>query len=151
MFLQAYFLIVPERRAGMMVADRVIRMMVVAGCVAGMLTGCTQTPKSSVTPAVKSVTVVPVPGGVMSDSLDDTTRLERCRRELDALKKINITVYEKRQREFDNVMSGAEIYTGVRGEVSTFTQGAVDAYYRYRSDKLCADIASDVLNELSKK
>ncbi|EFR3658197.1 hypothetical protein LDR44_004670 [Salmonella enterica] len=135
----------------MMTADRIIRIMAVASCVAGMLTGCTQPPKSRVTPAVKSVTVAHVPGGMMSDSLDDTARLERCRRELDALKKINITVYEKRQREFDSVMSGAEIYTGVRGEISTFTQGAVDAYYRYRSDKLCADIANDVLNELANK
>ncbi|HCM1965157.1 TPA: hypothetical protein N3A49_004741 [Salmonella enterica subsp. salamae serovar 56:l,v:z39] len=135
----------------MMVADRVIRVMVIAGCVVGMLTGCTQAPKPRVMPAVKSVSAVPAMTGVASDSLDDVARLERCRRELDALKKINISVYEKRQREFDSLMSGAGIYTGVRGEVSTFTQGAVDAYYRYRSDKLCADIANDVLNELAKQ
>ncbi|HCR3451219.1 TPA: hypothetical protein ON570_004904 [Citrobacter werkmanii] len=136
----------------MMAADRVIRMMVVAGCMAGMLTGCTPSPKPRPVPVQKSMPVIPpATAGVMSDSLDDTARLERCRRELDALKPINAAVYEKRQKEFDRLMSGAGIYTGVRGEVSTFTQGAVDAYYRYRSDKLCADIASDVLNELSRQ
>lgn len=46
-------------------------------------------------------------------------------------------------------MQGADIYSGVRSDVSESTQNAVDAYYRYRVDKMCADISNDVLQRLS--
>ncbi|EFN8469899.1 hypothetical protein EBJ43_24695, partial [Escherichia coli] len=58
-------------------------------------------------------------------------------------------VYNKRKSEFDKLISDAVIYNGVRGDVRDYTQGAVDALYRFRSDKLCADISSDMLNNLS--
>ncbi|EAR4436884.1 hypothetical protein EOG74_05030 [Salmonella enterica] len=87
--------------------------------------------------------------GVASDSLNDIGRMERCQRELDALKKINNSVYIKRKKEFDGLMSGAGIYSGVRSDVSIYTQQAVDSYYRYHADKLCADISVDVLNNLA--
>lgn len=87
---------------------------------------------------------------VASDALDDNARMERCRRELDALRKIDNTVYTKRKIEFDKLMSGASLYTGVRNEVGDYTQSAVDALYRFKADKLCADISNDVLNGLAK-
>ncbi|MBC6504421.1 hypothetical protein GW742_23640 [Citrobacter freundii] len=87
---------------------------------------------------------------VASDTMDDAVRMERCRRELEALKKINGTVYATRQQEFDALMSGAGIYTGVRENVSSYTQKAIDAYYRYHADKLCANISIDVLSNLSR-
>ncbi len=86
----------------------------------------------------------------ISDDIDNITRMERCRRELDALKKVDINIYNKRKSEFDKLMSDAVIYNGVRENVRDYTQGAVDALYRFRSDKLCADISSDILNNLSK-
>ncbi|CAD6113661.1 Uncharacterised protein [Escherichia coli] len=85
----------------------------------------------------------------ISDEVNNITRMERCRRELDALKKVDINVYNKRKSEFDKLISDAVIYNGVRGDVRDYTQGAVDALYRFRSDKLCADISSDMLNNLS--
>ncbi|EAX4319111.1 hypothetical protein HP809_003660 [Salmonella enterica subsp. enterica serovar Richmond] len=87
---------------------------------------------------------------VVSDTMDDAVRMERCRRELDALKKVNNKVYEERKLAFDDLMSGAGIYTGVREDVSSYTQQAIDAYYRYHADKLCADISIDVLSNLSR-
>lgn len=84
------------------------------------------------------------------DRLGDVEKMERCRRELDALKKIDSAVYSKRKVEFDKLLSGALLYNGVRNEVGNYTQSAVDAFYRFRSDKLCADIASDVLLGLTK-
>ncbi|EAA8957249.1 hypothetical protein G4M62_004330 [Salmonella enterica subsp. enterica] len=87
---------------------------------------------------------------VASDTMDDAVRMERCRRELEALKKINSTVYATRKQEFDALMSGAGIYTGVREDVSSYTQQAIDAFYRYHADKLCADISIDVLSNLSR-
>lgn len=113
-----------------------------------LLAGCTL--KDKKIPSVPQSKSPPVDAGVASDSLDDAARMERCQRELEALKKINNAVYAKRKQEFDALMSGAGIYTGVREDVSTYTQKAVDAYYRYHADKLCADIAIDVLSNLAK-
>ncbi|WP_262822979.1 hypothetical protein [Escherichia coli] len=88
-------------------------------------------------------------GAVASDRLSDIERMERCQRELEALKKIDIKVYNQRKAEFDRVMQGADIYSGVRSDVRESTQNAVDAYYRYRVDKMCADISKNVLDGLS--
>ncbi|HHN9153078.1 TPA: hypothetical protein ACP7Q6_004885, partial [Escherichia coli] len=66
------------------------------------------------------------------------------------LKRIDSAVYNKRKAEFDKLVSGASLYNGVRSDVGNYTQSAVDALYRFRSDKLCADISGDVLQLLSK-
>ncbi|MBN6377869.1 hypothetical protein JZM21_25530 [Escherichia coli] len=86
---------------------------------------------------------------VNADKLNDIEKMERCRRELEALKRTDIRMYNKRKAEFDKVMQGANIYSGVRSDVRASTQDAVDAYYRYRVDKMCADISKDVLDSLS--
>lgn len=85
---------------------------------------------------------------VASDRLNDIEKMERCQRELEALKKIDIKIYNQRKVEFDRVMQGADIYSGVRYDVRASTQDAVDAYYRYRVDKMCADISKNVLDSL---
>ncbi|MEG5991350.1 hypothetical protein UXO44_22105 [Enterobacter hormaechei] len=90
------------------------------------------------------------PASSSGDRLDDVEKMERCRRELEALKRIDSAVYNKRKAEFDKLVSGASLYNGVRNDVGNYTQSAVDALYRFRSDKLCADIASDVLVGLTK-
>ncbi|EDT1279493.1 hypothetical protein IC336_003948 [Salmonella enterica] len=90
------------------------------------------------------------PISVAGDKLNDVEKMERCRRELDVLKKIDNVVYTKRKMEFDKLISGASLYTGVRNEVGNYTQNAVDALYRFKADKLCADISNDVLNGLAK-
>ncbi|WP_213053957.1 hypothetical protein, partial [Escherichia coli] len=86
---------------------------------------------------------------VASDRLNDIEKMERCQRELEALKKIDIKVYNQRKAEFDRVMQGADIYCGVRSDVRESTQNTVDAYYRYRVDKMCSDISKNVLDGLS--
>ncbi|HAW2529164.1 TPA: hypothetical protein JLP98_003793 [Escherichia coli] len=84
------------------------------------------------------------------DRMDEVEKMERCRRELESLKKIDAAVYNKRKAEFDRLMSGASLYNGVRNDVHNYTQGAVDALYRFRADKLCADISHEVLDGLSR-
>ncbi|EAA1210241.1 hypothetical protein JRK18_003818 [Salmonella enterica] len=117
-----------------------------AGCVSKQSgRGVTRTTQTTM---VKTMTPS---SSVASATLDEAARMERCQRELDVLKKINSVVYEKRHTEFKRMMSGAGVYSGVRGEVSTYTQEAVDAFYRFRAEKLCADIANDVLSELAKQ
>lgn len=90
------------------------------------------------------------PASSSGECVDDVEKMGRCRRELEALKKIDSAAYNKRKAEFDKLLSGALLYNGVRSDVGNYTQGAVDALYRFRSDKLCADIASDVLFGLTK-
>ncbi|EFI6096020.1 hypothetical protein HUI25_005384 [Escherichia coli] len=114
--------------------------------VGGMLCGCES--QTTAMPLQKKIEIKPT--GSSGDHLDDIEKMERCRRELDALKKIDSAVYNKRKAEFDKLVSGASLYNGVRGDVGNYTQSAVDALYRFRSDKLCADISSDVLKELAK-
>lgn len=112
----------------------------------GMLLGGCES-KPGIKPLQQTTGSKPVSSS--GDRLDDVEKMERCRRELEALKKIDSAVYNKRKAEFDRLVSGASLYNGVRSDVGNYTQSAVDALYRFRSDKLCADIASDVLNELS--
>ncbi|HDS6269095.1 TPA: hypothetical protein QHZ57_001157 [Escherichia coli] len=111
-----------------------------------LLSGCES--KTTVRPLQQTTGIKPVSSS--GDRLDDVEKMERCRRELEALKRIDSAVYSKRKAEFDKLVSGASLYNGVRSEVGNYTQSAVDALYRFRSDKLCADIASDVLLGLTK-
>jgi hypothetical protein len=113
----------------------------------GMLLGGCES-KSGIKPLQQTTGIKPVSSS--GDRLDDVEKMERCRRELEALKRIDSAVYNKRKAEFDKLVSGASLYNGVRSEVGNYTQSAVDALYRFRSDKLCADISGDVLQLLSK-
>ncbi|EFH2541860.1 hypothetical protein IB394_005024 [Escherichia coli] len=114
----------------------------------GMLLGGCES-KSGIKPLQQTTGIKPVSSS--GDRLDDVEKMERCRRELEALKRIDSAVYNKRKAEFDKLVSGASLYNGVRSEVGNYTQSAVDALYRFRSDKLCADISKDILDELSVK
>ncbi len=57
------------------------------------------------------------------DKMNEVERMERCRRELESLKRVDATVYNKRKAEFDKLMSGASLYNGVRNDVGNYTQG----------------------------
>lgn len=111
-----------------------------------LLGGCEG--KAKIPPLKQSEEIKTV--SISGDHLDRVEDTERCRRELEVLKRTDSAVYNKRKAEFDKLISGALIYNGVRGDVGNYTQNAVDALYRFKSDKLCADISGDVLNSLSK-
>jgi len=122
-----------------------MKKIVMLGVISVMaLTGCAV--KQDKTPDIKRSAITTV----VSDNSDDASRMEQCSRELEALKQINIAVYNKRKQEFDSLMSLAGIYSGVRSDVSTSTQKTIDAYYRYQADRLCADISIDTLSNLAK-
>lgn len=125
------------------------------------LAGCSQTasevPASLVTPMaseqkpveIADPLLVPVAEIAPGREADDAeARMRHCNGELQALRKVDNKRYTERKVEFDRLMSGAAMYAGVRGSVQSRTQDAVDALYRYRTDKLCADIGQDVLNGL---
>ncbi|HIF6628452.1 TPA: hypothetical protein ACX37D_004877 [Serratia marcescens] len=127
------------------------------------LSGCSQTsesvPASLVTPMTDArdgmeATIQPPPIEATENeseiSGDAEARMQRCHGELQALQKVDGKRYAERKVEFDRLMAGASLYAGIRGAVQSRTQDAVDALYRYRTDKLCADIGQDVLNGLAR-
>ena len=114
-----------------------------------LLTGCNANQMTAKKVGGLKVNNIKSVESVASDKLNDIEKMERCRRELEALKRIDIRIYNQRKVEFDRVMQGADIYSGVRSDVRASTQDAVDAYYRYRVDKMSADISKDVLDRLS--
>lgn len=116
-----------------------------------LLTGC-DAPRVT-TKKVSSIEIknIKSAGSVASDKLNNIEKMEQCRRELEALRTIDIKIYNQRKVEFDRVMQGADIYSGVRSDIRASTQDAVDAYYRYLVDKMCADISKNVLDSLSDK
>lgn len=79
----------------------------------------------------------------------EALRLQQCKKELDVLKTISPKLYAQQKQEFDRIMSGAAQYAGLRQDVNSETQGAVDALYRYKAARVCATISQSVLDSLS--
>ncbi|EDV5024000.1 hypothetical protein ID80_004637 [Salmonella enterica subsp. enterica serovar Ball] len=76
--------------------------------------------------------------------------VESCDRELKALRKIDAGKYARRKVQFDRLMSGAAVYSGIRSDVLDGTRDAMDAMYRFRTGKLCSEISRDVLESLAR-
>ncbi|EDI0160901.1 hypothetical protein CC666_23145 [Salmonella enterica subsp. enterica serovar Panama] len=77
-----------------------------------------------------------------------SSAMESCSRELVALKRLDNRLYNRRKVQFDRLMHGASLYAGLRTEVAGSIQEAVDAMYRFRTSRLCAEISRDVLDAL---
>lgn len=127
-------------------ARKKANQIVMITCIGVFCTGCVDQNANNLLSKQKNSNV-----SVNTDNLSDIDRLELCRRELEVLKKIDLSVYNKRKAEFNKIISGASAYNNVRKDVPRNTQITVDSLYRYRSDKLCFDISNDVLNILTKK
>ncbi|HCM1955505.1 TPA: hypothetical protein N3A08_004663 [Salmonella enterica subsp. salamae serovar 9,46:z4,z24:z39:z42] len=76
---------------------------------------------------------------------------ESCDRELKALKKLDARSYAVRRAQFTRLMSSASLYASIRTDVAGGTREAVDAMYRFRTGKLCAEISRDVLDALARQ
>ncbi|WP_273974782.1 MULTISPECIES: hypothetical protein [Serratia] len=79
----------------------------------------------------------------------EAQRLTQCRKELEVLKGIDAAQYRTYTQAFDRLMQGAAQYAGLRPDVSPQTQETVDALYRYRVNRLCADITQSTLTGLT--
>ncbi|EJH7528410.1 hypothetical protein QD763_003833 [Salmonella enterica] len=90
----------------------------------------------------------PVGRDVSSASITSNFSVEKCGRELNTLKRLDIRRYTQRKSQFDRLMAGASVYADVRSDVVRGTQDAVDAMYRFRTGKLCAEISRDVMDAL---
>ncbi len=81
----------------------------------------------------------------------ETERMALCQKELEALKTINPEQHNALRQEFDRLMSGAASYANVRTRVNSETQDTVDALYRYKINRLCADITQTTLTGLAER
>ncbi|ANS43571.1 hypothetical protein [Serratia inhibens] len=79
----------------------------------------------------------------------EAERLQQCQKELDALQGIDAAGYRKHKQEFDRLMSGAAQYAALRTQVNGETQETVDALYRYKVSRLCADVNQAVMTGLA--
>ncbi|EDP9872194.1 hypothetical protein B1P99_004291 [Salmonella enterica subsp. enterica serovar Gaminara] len=126
-----------------------------------LLTGCSaggervKGKKTEGAPAVTTAAVKPpaptrplTPAAVPAEQ---TSAMDSCSRELNVLKRLDNRQYTRRRGQFDRLMAGASVYTSVRAEVVGGTREAVDAMYRFRTGKLCAEISQDVLEALSRQ
>jgi len=85
----------------------------------------------------------------ISQAQREAERMAQCQKELEAIKGINPEQHKTFRQEFDRLMSGAAQYAGLRTQVNTGTQETVDALYRYKVNRLCADISQAALTGLS--
>ncbi|UNK30269.1 hypothetical protein MNO11_11225 [Serratia plymuthica] len=81
----------------------------------------------------------------------EAERMQQCQHELEAMRNMDHEKYQKFKREFDILMSGAAQYAGMRTRVNTDTQETVDALYRYRTNRLCADISTTMMTGLAER
>lgn len=84
-----------------------------------------------------------------TEAQKEAERLAQCQKELEALKGINPEQHKAYRQEFDRLMSGAAQYAGLRTRVNSETQSTVDALYRYKVSRLCADITQATLTGLA--
>lgn len=74
--------------------------------------------------------------------------VEQCQRELSALGKINVDMYEKRRVAFSGLLKNASVYSSLRQDINSQTKETVDALYKYKTQKLCHDIEQDLQQAL---
>jgi hypothetical protein len=79
----------------------------------------------------------------------EVARLKQCQKELEALKGINPEQHQKFLQSFNRLMSGTAQYGSLRNLVNAQTKETVDALYRYKVNRLCANITQTTLTELA--
>ncbi|MEE4449663.1 hypothetical protein [Serratia sp. C2(1)] len=109
-----------------------------------LLSGCEAPRKSAVTPSSS-----PAAEEGSTPAEREAERMAQCQQELEALKNINSKQHTEYQAEFSRLMSGAAQYAGLRARVNSTAQDTVDALYRYKVTRLCAQVSQAVLNGLA--
>ncbi|HGB5188184.1 TPA: hypothetical protein ACIVM6_004181 [Salmonella enterica subsp. salamae serovar 21:z10:z6] len=104
-------------------------------------------PVAAATVTAQPTAVMPAP--VVPDA--QASAMENCSRELKALRRLDVRLYNRRKAQFDRLMSGASVYAGLRPDVAGGTRETVDAMYRFRTGRLCAEISRDVLDALARQ
>lgn len=129
------------------------RALRLCGCAAFalLLSGCLSAPEETTTPAV-TVQAAPAPAeATVAPPPKPANSIEQCRKALDSLQKINPQSYRQKKAYFDSLLSSVAQYSAVRGEVSGGTKDTIDALYKFKTNKVCADIENEVMNGLVRR
>ena len=81
----------------------------------------------------------------------DEQRIALCQQRVNSLKNINPQSYQKRIAYFNGLLSNASGYAGIRSNVDESTRKAIDALYKYKTEKFCADVEHELISSLSSR
>ncbi|TFZ48450.1 hypothetical protein E5C26_23485 [Serratia proteamaculans] len=81
----------------------------------------------------------------------DEQRITLCQQRVNSLKNINPQSYQKRMAYFNGLLSNASGYAGIRSNVDESTRKAIDALYKYKTEKFCADVEYELMSSLSSR
>ncbi len=81
----------------------------------------------------------------------DEQRIALCQQRVNSLKNINPQSYQKRIDYFNGLLSNASGYAGIRSNVDESTRKAIDALYKYKTEKFCADVEHELMSDLSNR
>jgi len=81
----------------------------------------------------------------------DEQRIALCQQRVNSLKNINPQSYQKRIAYFNGLLSNASGYAGIRNNVDASTRKAIDALYKYKTEKFCADVEHELMSDLSNR
>lgn len=109
-----------------------------------LVSGC----QSTKTPQIKAASASTLQDQKVKRETQD---LKQCQQNLNTLGTLKTADYPAKKQVFDNLMSGASQYAGVRPQVNERTQETVDALYRYQVSYQCAEINQALLTELAKR
>ncbi|MBT1713854.1 hypothetical protein KK116_06185 [Enterobacter dykesii] len=71
-----------------------------------------------------------------------------CQRELIVLSKVNQRLYAQKKAAFDELISSVSVYTAVREDINPQTKDTMDAFYKFKTQKICSDIEQAVRQAL---
>ncbi|MDL4455009.1 hypothetical protein QRZ34_28915 [Klebsiella michiganensis] len=84
-------------------------------------------------------------------STGEARGMAQCEKALASLRAINPASYQKKKAYFDALVGSVSRYGDIRGAVSDSTRETVDALYKFKAGKVCADIENEVMNGLVSK
>lgn len=125
-------------------------VMATGGCQQNK-TGNTKTSADSTTAYVPAPVITP--GTAMTDApaapqSSPEGSVSTCQRELVALSKINPRMYAQKKNSFTELLASASVYTAVRNDIASQTKDTMDAFYKFKTQKICSDIEQAVRQAL---
>ncbi|CAI1998801.1 hypothetical protein [Serratia proteamaculans] len=127
---------VSTRRATIVTAALIMSCLLLSGCVGKNSTG--------------NVAVKKVSQNNPKENTDEQ-RIALCQQRVNSLKNINPSSYQKRMAYFNGLLTNASGYAGIRSNVDESTRKAIDALYKYKTEKFCADVEHELMSDLSSR
>lgn len=91
------------------------------------------------------------PAALAANQSETNNSVVQCQNELDVLKRLHSADYQQIQQRFDQLLNNAATYASIRGNIDSKMKGTIDALYKYKTDKLCHEVAQQVMVDLMGK